>query len=436
MVIKQFSSVFAIIILSIMLASCISERSEIDKSKFEFAEDNSGIILPEGFQAVVVAEEVVDSIGGARHLTIDEDGDIYIALRRTEGRPGIVALQDTSGNGVADRIERFSDYTGTGIGLYNNYLYFSTDTSIIRYSMEGVDLVPSSEAEVVVSGFPEQSGHASKPFTIDGEGYLYVNVGAPSNACQENSRTPKSPGMDPCPDLELQDGIWQFDADKLGQTQRNDGHRYATGIRNSFPEWNHTQNQLYAVQHGRDQLHSLWPDLYTIEQNAELPAEEMFKVNEGDNFGWPYCYYDQIQEEKVLAPEYGGDGEKIGRCSEFEDPIISLPGHWAPNGLKFYTGSQFPAKYRDGAFIAFHGSWNRAPLPQEGYRGVFVPFDGDQPANDNYETFADGFAGKDTLRSPGDAEYRPMGLAEGPDGTLYISETETGKIWRVVFTGN
>lgn len=433
---KKILLPFIIILLAVFLACCSSEQSRMDTSSFQFAEDNGGISLPEGFQAVVVAEEVVDSIGEARHLTVDEDGDIYIALRRTDGRPGIVALQDTDDDGVAERMERFGEHTGTGIGLHNGYLYFSTDTSVVRYSMEGVDLVPSSEAELVISGFPVQSGHASKPFTFDNRGNLYVNVGAPTNACQEETRTLQSPGQDPCPDLEKQGGIWQFNADQPGQTQLEDGYRYATGIRNNFPEWNSSQNQLYAVQHGRDQLHSLWPELFTAEENAERVAEEMFRVNDGDNFGWPYCYYDPIQEVKVLSPEYGGDGEEVGRCSEFEDPVIAFPGHWAPNGLKFYTGTHFPEKYHNGAFIAFHGSWNRAPLPQEGYKVVFVPFDGELPAGDSYETFADGFAGTDTLRSPGEAEYRPMGLAQGPDGTLYISETKQGKIWRVVYTGD
>jgi glucose/arabinose dehydrogenase len=100
----------------------------------------------------------------------------------------------------------------------------------------------------------------------------------------------------------------------------------------------------------------------------------------------------------------------------------------------FYSGNQFPAHYKGGAFIAFHGSWNRAPLPQQGYKVVFVPFNGDHPSGD-YQVFADGFKGADTLESPGDAKHRPVGVAQGPDGSLYISDDAGGTIWRVVYTG-
>jgi glucose/arabinose dehydrogenase len=189
---------------------------------------------------------------------------------------------------------------------------------------------------------------------------------------------------------------------------------------------------LYAVQHGRDQLNTLWPELYTAEQNAELPAEEFFLVREGSDFGWPYCYYDQFQNKKVLAPEYGGDGKETGRCETCEDPILAFPGHWAPNDLIFYTASEFPSRYRDGAFIAFHGSWNRAPLPQQGYKVVFVAFNGSLPAG-GYEVFADGFTEQDTLETPGDAAARPMGLAVGPDGDLFVTDSVKGKIWKISY---
>ncbi len=112
---------------------------------------------------------------------------------------------------------------------------------------------------------------------------------------------------------------------------------------------------------------------------------------------------------------------------------MAFPGHWAPDGLLFYTGEMFPESYRGGAFIAFHGSWNRAPLPQGGYKVVFVPFAGDEPAG-SYEVFADGFAGENV--GPRSALHRPMGLAQGPDGSLYITDDRRGRIWRVFYTGD
>ncbi len=151
--------------------------------------------------------------------------------------------------------------------------------------------------------------------------------------------------------------------------------------------------------------------------------------------GWPYCYYDEFQQKKVLAPEYGGDGKKVGRCEGKTDPILAFPGHLAPNDLLFYTGDQFPDKYKHGAFIAFHGSWNRSPEPQEGFYVAFVPFKGDYPSG-KWEVFANGFAETDTIRSPGDAKYRPCGLAQGPDGSLFVVDSNEGKVWRIAYNMN
>ncbi|HEU4609470.1 MAG TPA: PQQ-dependent sugar dehydrogenase, partial [Chitinophagaceae bacterium] len=243
-------------------------------------------------------------------------------------------------------------------------------------------------------------------------------------------RTQGSPGQDPCPILDSAGGVWQFRTDKL-QQHYGDGIRYCTGIRNIVGlDWNSEANDLYAMQHGRDQLYNLFPDLYNADESAELPAEEMFRVKKGSDFGWPYCYYDQLQQKKVLAPEYGGDGKKVDRCADKDKPIMAFPGHWAPNGLLFYTGDQFPAKYKNGAFIAFHGSWNRAPRPQAGYFVVFVPFKDGMPSG-NYEIFANGFAGGNL--DPGKARFRPCGLAQGPDGSLFISDDRKGRIWKVMY---
>ncbi len=391
--------------------------------------DNGGIQLPEGFCAVVVA----DSLGRARHITVRDNGDLYVALRRTVADSSLVALRDEDDDGRADVVSYFGDRGGTGIRVRGDYLYFAPDTMIMRYPLAEGELVPSGTPETVVFGFPRQRQHAVKPFEFDDAGYLYVNIGAPANACQDPIRTPGIPGQDPCPLLENYGGVWRFQADELGQT-RDAGYRYATGIRNGVANaWNPLTGKLYVAQHGRDDLNRLWPDLYTDSLSRELPAEELFAVEDGSNFGWPYCYYDHLQGRKVLNPEYGGDGQTVDRCAEADDPILAFPGHWAPNDLLFYTGGHFPERYRGGAFLAFHGSWNRAPR-QQGYKIVFIPFDGDQVAGD-YEVFADGFTGAETIASPGDARFRPMGLARGPDGSLYITDSVKGRVWRVIYTG-
>jgi len=414
----------------VTLFACTSTDTDQEEPEiaFAFSDDNEGLTLPEDFQVVLVT----DTTGRGRHLTINENGDIYQRLRILTDVGGIVALRDTDGDGKADIKEYFGDLPGTGIEIYKGYLYFSSDTSIHRYHLDQQNLVPQSDYETLVTGFVQERAHAVKPFTFDGNGNMYVNVGAPSNACQEEDRKLGSPGMDPCPLLERYGGIWQFDAERIGQTQIDDGHRYATGLRNSVAlNWNLVTNKLYVVQHGRDMLHNWWPDVYT----EEVPAEEFFLVNDGSDFGWPYCFYDQLKEKKVLNPEYGGDGEEEGRCAEKEGPILAFPGHFAPNDIIFYTGDQFPEKYRNGAFIAFHGSWNRGPdTNQQGFNIVFVPFTGDRPSGE-WEVFADGFEGPEDVATDREALHRPTGLALGPDGSLFISDSVKGAIYRIVYTG-
>lgn len=392
--------------------------------------DNGGLTLPSGFSAVIVA----DKLGAGRHIAVNINGDIYLALHSLHNGKGIVALHDNDGDGKADIIKYFGNTLTTGIGISNGYLYFSNFTEVLRVPLQQNDLVPTAEPVVIATGFEQQNQHQDKTFALDGSGNLYVNVGAPSNACQVVDRTPGSPGIDPCPQLDRHAGIWRFKADVPGQQQVKDGHHFASGIRNSIAiAWNNTNNKLYVVQHGRDQLSQFYPDLYNEQQGAELPAEEFFMVEDGDSFGWPYCYYDQFKKQKVLAPEYGGNAAAIGRCDKAKAPIMAFPGHLAPNALLFYNGKMFPEKYKNGAFIAFHGSWNRSP-EQKGYFVAFVPFENGLPSGD-WETFADGFAGVKVVKSPNDAVYRPMGLAEGPDGAIYVSDSEEGRIWKITYNG-
>ena len=387
---------------------------------------NGGITLPQGFCAAVVA----DNVGPARHLLVAPNGDLFVSVNNgRSGRGGVVALRDTNGDGKMDKREKFGDDGGTGIALRNGYLYLATTTGVLRYQMRAGELTPSGAPQAIVVGLPEQRQHEDKGIAFDGRGGMYVNVGAPSNACQQPDRRPKIPGQDPCPLLEQHGGIWRFDENKAGQKQA-DGKRYATGLRQMIGLTWH-DNALWAVMHNRDSLDTLWPGQFTAEQNAEWPAEYLLRVEEGSNFGWPYCFYNNSEGKLVTNPEYGGDGKKADRCGSFTPPVVAFPGHWAPNDVLFYTGTQFAQKYRNGAFIAFHGSWNRAPLPQAGYNVTFVPFAGSKPAG-KYEVFANGFAGRTPLANPNDAAARPGGLAVGPDGSLYVTEDVKGKIWRVV----
>ncbi|MFN2399782.1 MAG: sorbosone dehydrogenase family protein [Gemmatimonadaceae bacterium] len=392
--------------------------------------DNGGITLPAGFCATVFA----DQLGVGRHVEVAANGDVFVALRAASAGKtgGIVALRDTTRDGKADVQVYFGEAGGTGIKLHNGYIYHDARTAIVRYPMPAGALQPSGPPDTIVADLPT-GGHGARNFVIDANGALYVNVGSFSNSCQVENRVKESPGVDPCVELETRAGIWKFDANRKGQRQ-SDGERYATGIRNAVAlTLNSRDGRIYVAQHGRDQLYQNWPQLYDSVQSAEKPAEELQRLSSGSNFGWPYCFYDPQLAKRVLAPEYAGDGKgAVGRCASFEVPVAAFPGHWAPNALVFYSGDMFPSRYKDGAFIAFHGSWNRAPLPQQGFKVVFVPFSGGN-ASGNYETFADGFTGGRMSRDS--AAHRPTGLAVGPGGALYISDSKVGRIWRVVFRG-
>ncbi len=421
---------FQISFLAIILFACSTEKEEVKKEIIP-DEGDGGISLSQNFGALVVA----DTLGRGRHLVVNTNGDVYVHLRKnTDDGYGIIALRDTTGDGRADIQQGFSDKTGTGIELHNGFLYYSTRTEVYRSPMVEGQLLPSNHVDTLVH-LVGGSGHMEKPLTFDGKGNMYVNVGSQSNACQEEQRSKGSPGVDPCVELETRGGIWKFDENKLEQKQ-DLSQRYATGIRNAVAiQWNAEANKLFAVQHGRDDLHRFWPEHFTEEQNVELPAEEFLEVEDGDDFGWPYCYWDPFEDTKFLNPEYGGDGVKTERCEGIKPPVMAFPGHWGPNDLLFYKGDMFPAKYKNGAFIAFHGSWNRLGHDQAGYKIVFVPMKNGKPSGE-WEVFADGFKGEKPLESPGDAVYRPCGLAEGPDGSLYVADSQKGRIWRIMYYPN
>jgi glucose/arabinose dehydrogenase/mono/diheme cytochrome c family protein len=403
---------------------------------------NGGITLPSGFCATVFA----DNIGHARHLTVAPNGVVYV--NTWSGRyygndkpPAggfLVALKDTTGKGRADQVVRFGpgieskNAGGTGIALYNGAIYAETNDRIVRYALPADKIAPTEPPEVIVSGLPLTGDHPMHPFQITGNGALYVDLGSATNACQEQNRMPNSPGINPCTELETRAGTWRYDADKTNQ-HFSPSERFVTGLRNGEGFAFDVSGKIYATQHGRDQLRENWPKLYTGEQGANEPAEELVQLEQGADFGWPFCYFDLSQHKLVLAPEYGGDGGKtIGQCASKREPIAAFPAHWAPNDLLLYDGRQFPTAYHGGALIAFHGSWNRSPFPQGGYNVVFQPLADGKPTGD-YVVFADGFAG--AIKEPAGAAYRPSGLAVGPDGSLYIADDIHGRIWRVTFKG-
>jgi glucose/arabinose dehydrogenase/mono/diheme cytochrome c family protein len=406
------------------------------------ASDATGITLPDGFCATIFA----DNIGHARQMAIAPDGTLYVntwsGIYYNNGPvPAggfVVALKDKNGDRRADVTERFGEtvasggHGGTGLAFYNGMVYAEINDRIVRYRLPQGEIAPKEKGETIVSGLPVTGDHPMHPFLITPKGDLFVDLGSATNDCEVKNRFPHSPGHEQCTEKETRAGIWHYDANKTDQ-HFSPKERYATGLRNGEGYSMDAAGRIFVTQHGRDQLREDWPDLYTAQQGHELPAEELVELRQGADYGWPECYFDNEQKKLVLGPEYGGDGgKKVGVCAERQEPVAFFPAHWAPNDVKIYLGATFPKAYQGGAFLAFHGSWNRAPGPQGGYNVVFQPL-ADGKATGPYVVFADGFAG--AVRDPGGAAFRPSGLAIAPDGAMFISDDVHGRIWRVTYQG-
>jgi glucose/arabinose dehydrogenase len=378
---------------------------------------NGGLSLPEPLCAIVVA----DKLSSVRQITVTPDGIVYGALRSAQAEGGVVALSDADGDGVAEERRFFGPTQGNDVELREGHLYLALDDRVVRWKLTPGQLVPSGEAEIVVSGLPSSRSHAAKSIAFGRGDTMFVNIGSPSNACQAKDRSGRSPGKLPCDELKTRAGIWAFSASRTGQG-RADGIRYATGIRNATALGvDPATSVLWAATHGRDML-TQWG--FSDQYNADNPAEELLLVRKGHDFGWPFCYFSHEVNARVTAPEYGGNGKKRQRCDGKAAPALVFPGHWAPLALAFaHRGSPLGPQYDEGLFLAFHGSWNRAPLPQAGYRVVFVPFSNGGPQG----TFSVVARGTES-----DTWLRASGVAVGPDGALFVADEKNGTIWRIV----
>src|SRR5688572_3960907 len=289
--------------------------------------DNAGLKLPANFCATVFA----DSVTGARHIAVAPNGDVFVATRNgRNARGGIVALRDTTRDGKADVRVKFGENGGNGIFLRGRNLWLATNDAVLRYTLPEGNLLAHTNPDTIARDLPV-GGHASKTVVVGRDNDMYVNFGSRTNACQAQDREPRSPGVDPCVELDTRAGIWRFSATEKNQRPTKD-KRFATGLRNTNALTFAPDGRLYGAQHGRDNLSDNRG--FTAEQSAEKPAEILVRIESGDDYGWPYCYYDQDLKSHVLAPEYGGDGKTVSdRCDDVDKPLLAFPGHWAPNGL-------------------------------------------------------------------------------------------------------
>jgi glucose/arabinose dehydrogenase len=384
------------------------------------AQEPDGLILPAGFHASVVAE----GLGPIRHMAIRDNGDIYVSTRHPRNQPstGIIALRLGSDH-KATQIEHFGSVDqGTGIRIYKGALYAASGTGIYRFPLDGNALVPAAAPQTVVDGLTATNSHI---FAFDGKGKLYVSFDGGGNICADPA-TPKGGkpvGLKPCPNLAVRGGVWQFDDSKSDQ-KFSDGVHFATGIRDMTAlDWR-DGDALYGVMHGRDGTHAVFPDLVSAADDKAI-ADEMFRIEKATDMGWPYTYYDGVRKLRLISPEYGGDGKTPPTASNYATPAAAF---FQPRSAK-----QFPSMYRGGAFLAMHGAEGEAgPEGQAGFNVVFVPFKNNKAGTP--VIFADGFAGP--LPSDKDiktAAYRPVGVAVGADGALYVADSNKGKIWRIAY---
>jgi glucose/arabinose dehydrogenase len=402
------------------------------------AEQPDGLTLPVGFRASVVAE----GLGPIRHLAVRANGNVYVSTPQNQdpSKGGIIALH-LDANHHADQIQHFGSIDGgTGIRFYHDHLYASTPSGVYRFGFRGAELTPAGEPEAIVGGMPATHpgfNRVNRPIAFDGKGNLFVALDASANLCTVQTQPPPGQplpttppvGLKPCPDLGVRAGVWRFDANKRGQKFPADGEQWATGIRDiDSLDWSPADGHVYGIMHARDNTHRFWPDLVSADDDDHI-ADEMHRLTKLTDFGWPYTYYDGVRNVRLISPEYGGDGQQTPPPGKYSSPVLTFHSRRsAPLDLLFYSGSAFPRAYRGGAFIVLHGTQN-----QSGYDVVFVPFDRNGKAGEP-TVFADGFAGFDrTLPNRAPAVYRPIGIAEGPDGALYVADSQKGRIWRIAY---
>ena len=333
--------------------------------------------VPPGFQVSLYAENVED----ARSLALGTDGTVYVGTRRAGH---VYALPDNDRDGRADEVVVLAQglERPNAVAVREGDLYVVTTSRVLRFANVANQVRGGGRFQIVYDGLPRETAHGWRYARFGPDGLLYVSVGAPCNVCRAD------------PDRFAV--IERMRADGRGRAV------YARGVRNSVGfDWHPGSGALWFTDNGRDWL------------GDERPPDELNRApRPGLHFGFPWCHGRDLADPRYDA----------GRpCSAYVPPVLALDPHVAALGMRFYTGEQFPARYRGGIFIAEHGSWNSS-VPV-GYRVMFVPLRDGAPAG--YQVFADGWL------DDGEVRGRPVDVLVMPDGALLVSDDYAGAVYRI-----
>jgi Glucose/sorbosone dehydrogenases len=378
-----------LLVLSLFAAATAQAQPQISAANnpmdVDVRESLSKLKVPDGFKVSIYAEGMEE----ARSLALGDDGTLYVGTRGPQGAPAIgkvYAIPDRNGDGVGDEVLTILEGLNypNGVAFHDGDLYVAELNRVLRYeNVSAATLASMPEPVVVVDGLPNDYMHGWKFIDIGPDNKLYIPVGAPCNTCTV-------------------DGY--YGTILRANLDGSDLEIYARGVRNSVGfDWHPVTGEFWFTDNGRD----LWGD--------DIPPEELNRVTQaGQHFGFPHRYGKNLVDE-----EYPTNLSE----SDFVPAVLEMPAHNAGLGMQFYTGSQFPAEYRNQLFVAYHGSWNRNPI--DGYRIRLMRFEGDVAVS--YEDFMTGWLE--------DNQYwgRPVDIEQTADGALLISDDHNGVIYRVSY---
>lgn len=341
--------------------------------------------VPAGFTISKFAE----NLNKPRMLAVHTDGTIYVTDR---DKGTVTMLRDSNKDGKADQQQVVATKEGMhGIALRDNKAYLVTVNEVYTADINKDGTL--SQLRMLADKLPDGGQHANRTIEFGPDGMLYLSVGSTCNACDETSKESAT--------------LLQMKPDGSGRRV------YAKGLRNTIGfDWHPQTKELFGFDHGIDWL------------GDTTQKEELNKLEDGGNYGWPYVY-ENGKPNLADEPPKGMSWEEYAKTTKF--PVATYDAHSAPMDLLFYKGGQFPKEYQGDAIVTLHGSWNRSE--PSGYKVVRVRFENGQPKS--FEDFVTGF-----LVDGNKAQFgRVVGLATHTDGSLLIADDANGVIYRVAYTG-